>query len=279
MADDSRAQQAGSPESRLKAELEAANNRVSQLYTMASLGRLLVGVVHEINTHIGSIFSKNEVMVRSLEKILGLLREAEAASAPPPAKALQLLETIQSLASVDKIACERISSVIRSLKTCSRVDEADVKKVDIQDILRDALKLSATQFRGRVAVETEFGDVPEVECFPHLLSQVFINLLINAGQAIEGEGKVTVRTRLEEDEVCVSISDTGGGIKPENQARIFIPGFTTKPAGVGTGLGLPISREIVVKVHGGRMDFESQEGAGTTFHVRIPLQRREVACC
>jgi two-component system NtrC family sensor kinase len=122
-------------------------------------------------------------------------------------------------------------------------------------------------------VETNFGEIPEVECYSHLLNQVFLNLLVNAGQAIEGEGKITVSTRREGDCVHVSISDTGRGIAPEHRQKIFSSGFTTKEAGIGTGLGLPISRQIVEESHGGTLDFESKAGAGTTFHIRIPIEQ------
>lgn len=261
-----------SVESRLRMELDEANRRMADLYKMASLGRLLASVVHEINTPISSILTNNEVVLRSLEKLRSLLAGADGGPTAP--KVAEIVETIQSLSLVDKIACERISSVIRSLKTFSRVDESDRRAIDLHEILRDALKLSSCEFRRRVEVEMDFGDLPRVECYPHLLNQVFINLLINAGQAIEGEGKVTVRTRLEGDQVHIAIGDTGRGIKAEDRPKIFAPGFTTKPFGVGTGLGLTISRRIVVETHGGSIDFESEEGVGTTFHVRIPVHGR-----
>ena len=260
-------------ESRLRAELDEANRLVAELYKLASLGRLLASVVHEINTPISSILTNNEVVLRSLEKLRALLAKPGNAVSDP--KVSEIVETIQSVSLVDKIACERISSVIRSLRTFSRVDESDLRKVDLHEILRDSLKLGSCEFRRRVQVETEFGELPLVECYPHLLNQVFINLLINAGQAIEGEGKVTVKTSMEGDQVHVAIADTGCGIKPEDRPKIFAPGFTTKPLGVGTGLGLAISRKIVVETHGGSIDFETQEGVGTTFHVRIPVRRRE----
>ena len=264
---------------RLKAELDEANIRVANMYKLASLGRLLAGVVHEINTPIGSIFSNNEVILRSLEKLRGLLSPAPGTCAPLPAAVPEILETIQSLTLVDKLACERISSVIRSLRTYSRADESDLRSVDLHEILRNTLKLSACEYRGRVKVETDFGELPQVECYPHLLSQVFLNVLINAGQAIEREGKVTVTTRLEGDRVRIDIADNGKGIRPEDRPKIFAVGFTTKPPGLGTGLGLSISRQIVVETHGGEMDFRSEAGAGTTFSIRIPLRQREAACC
>ncbi len=235
---------------------------------MASLGRLLASVVHEINTPIGSILSNNEVILRSLEKLkdaLGKERLSEAAD---------IIDILRSLAAVDKIACERISSVVRGLKTFARDDEPVWQKVDLNESIRNTLKLAGCEFRRRVVVETDLGDLPKVECHPHMLNQVFLNLLVNAGQAIEDEGKVTVRTRVEDACVHVAISDTGRGIPPEYAARVFTPGFTTKAIGVGTGLGLSICRQIVVEKHGGTIDFETEPGTGTTFHVRIPIEQQ-----
>jgi signal transduction histidine kinase len=265
----------GQQEDQLRTELEAANRRVAELYKMASLGRLLAGVVHEINTPISSILTDNEVISRSLEKLAVMLSGEDFARSN--AKALEIIDTLRNLASVDKLACERISSVIRGLRTYSRADVADLRKVDLHEILTNAIKLSCCEYRRRVRVETDFCDLNEVECYPHLLSQVFLNILVNAGQAIEGEGTVTVRTRVDGDRFEVSISDTGPGIAPEHRNRIFSPGFTTKPLGVGTGLGLSISRKIVVEAHGGAIDFDSAPGKGTTFHVRIPIRQTKNA--
>ncbi|MCZ2079053.1 MAG: hypothetical protein HUU41_18315 [Bryobacteraceae bacterium] len=252
-------------------QLESAHQRLAEAHKMASIGRLSAGIVHEINTPIGSIFSNNEVILRSLEVLKKLLAESCAASVAPSQEAMEIIETMATLAAVDKIACERISGVIRSLKTFSRVDDRDIRKACLEGIIRNTLKLTGTIFRRRIAVETHFEELPEIECYPGLLNQVFANLLVNAGQAIEGEGKITVTTRRENDFVHVSIADTGKGIKPEDRGRIFARGFTTKPIGEGTGLGLAITREIVEDTHGGSIDFESEPGMGTTFHVRLPI--------
>ena len=251
----------------LQARLEAARERLADAYKMASLGRLVAGIVHEINTPIGSILSNNQVISRSLEKLAGLIGDPGS----DRASAGEIVETLRSLAAVDKLACERITSVIRGLRTFSRVDTSELRKADLNEILKDTLKLTQCEYRRRVTVETDLGELPEVECYPHLLNQVFLNVLVNAGQAIEGEGRVTVRTRREDGRVRVSISDTGRGIQPEHRAKIFSAGFTTKPVGEGTGLGLSISRSIVVERHGGAMDFESEPGKGTTFHIVIPM--------
>ena len=252
----------------LRDEAATLNRQLIEAHQMASIGRLLAGIVHEINTPIGSIFSNNEVTLRSLEILAKLLADPQPAGLE---KARKIVATCQSLAAVDKIACERISSVIRGLKTFARTDAGELRKVDLNENLRNTLKLTHAEFRRRITVETDFADLPEVECYPHMLNQVFLNLLINAGQAIEGEGKIGVRTRVEGDRVHVSISDTGRGMTPEEQAKAFHAGYTTKPVGVGTGLGLSISRQIVEEKHGGTLDFESEPGVGTTFHIRIPI--------
>ena len=131
------------------------------------------------------------------------------------------------------------------------------------------LTLVEYQTKGRIAIERDYGELPRVDCRPNELNQVFMNLLVNAIQAIDGEGRITVRTRPNGDEVTVEIIDTGKGIPPEKQARIFDPGFTTKGVGVGTGLGLAIAHRIV-QDHGGRIEVESAVGNGTTFRLRLP---------
>jgi signal transduction histidine kinase len=237
---------------------------------MAALGRLLAGVIHEINTPMGSISSNNQVLLRSLELVRKALADPQPAAVN---RARDILDTCISLAAVDRAACERIIGLIRGVKTYSRTGDAELSRVDINEQLRLALKLMHVEFRRRIVVETNFGELPPVECYAAMLDQVFLNLLVNAGQAIEGEGRVGVRTRLDGSEVCISISDTGRGITPEQKSRIFTEGFTTKPIGVGSGLGLAISREIVTEKHRGRIDFESEPGVGTTFSIHIPLEQ------
>lgn len=254
----------------LRAELDSTQRKLAEAHKMASLGRLAAGIVHEINTPIGSIFSNNDVVLRSLEKVKQLLTQQET---PTPKKVNDLLETMASLLAIDKIACERISSIIRSLKTFARVNEGDLRKIDIREILMSTIKLTSCVFKRQVAIETQFDDMQEIECYPALLSQVFLNLIVNAAQSIPNEGKIIVRSFTEGDMVHVSVQDNGTGIAPENQKKIFSAGFTTKPFGDGTGLGLSISREIVEDTHGGRIYFESELGAGTTFHVLLPVEQ------
>lgn len=246
----------------------------AELHQMASIGRLLASIVHEINTPLGSIFSNNEVIGRSLEMLVALLNDPRPESLE---KACRVVENCRSLVAVDQIACERIRGIIRGLKTFSRVDSSEPRKVDLNEQLRDTLKLTQAEFRRRITVETDFGELPEVECWPQMLNQVFLNLLINAGHAITGEGKIVVRTRLEDGQAHVSIADSGCGMSADQKSRCFDAGFTTKPLGVGTGLGLSIARQIIEEKHRGSITVESAPGQGATFHIRIPLlQTRSV---
>ncbi len=239
---------------------------VAEVRRMASVGRMLEAVVHELNTPIASLLSNTETALRSIEVLKELV-----AGGRDPARAAALLETLASLAAVDKLACERVAAVVRSLRPFSRAGGGEVRKAQVHELIDDSLKLVQWSYRRRIGVQRDFGRIPEIECVPEELRQVFLNLLMNAGQAIEGEGTVTVRTRQQGECVHIAISDTGRGIRPEDRPRIFSRGFSTKPTGEGTGLGLALARDIVTGAHGGSIDFESSPGAGATFHVRLPI--------
>lgn len=231
----------------------------SELHRLASLGRMMAGVVHEIGTPVASLVSNNEVLLRGLDSLAGV---------DLPADIRHKVETLRSLVAVDKLACERLTALVRGVKRIARGNTAERSAADVNELLRDSLKLAHHEFK-RIAVETDFGELQPVICSPQSLGQVFLNLLVNAAQAIEGEGRITVRTRPAASGIDVWISDTGRGIDPAGQDKVFSSGFTTKPPGSGTGLGLAISKEIITR-HGGQIDFESRPGAGTTFHIRIP---------
>jgi two-component system NtrC family sensor kinase len=255
-------------------ELELTLRKLAEAHKMASLGRLSAGIVHEINTPIGSILSNNETIRRSIANLKKLLTTASEQQQPPPPKASAILDTLASLTDIDKLACERIYAVIRSLKTFARVTESDIRTLNIHEILLNTIKLSGCVFRRRINVVTDFSDdVPEIECYPGLLNQVFLNLVVNAAQAIPNDGTITVRTRLEGEDVHISVTDTGTGIPPEVREKVFSAGFSTKAIGEGSGLGLTITREIIEDTHGGKISFETEMGVGTTFHVYIPIRQ------
>jgi two-component system, NtrC family, sensor kinase len=257
----------------LRQEVDLTQKKLAEAHKMASLGRLSAGIVHEINTPIGSILSNNETIRRSLEALKKLVATSQSEGQPPPARATVILDTLANLTDIDKLACERIYAVIRSLKTFARVNESDLRKIDLHETILNTLKLSGCVFRRRVTVVTNFADLPEIECYPGLMNQAFLNLIVNAGQAIQGDGTITVSTRLDGDFVEISIADTGSGIPLEVRKRIFAAGFSTKPIGEGTGLGLSLTREIIEETHGGKIWFETELGSGTTFFLRIPIQQ------
>src|SRR6202012_4389223 len=151
------------------------------LHQMASIGRLLAGIVHEINTPLGSLFSNNEVLARSLDKLSPLIPGGRPEDL---AKAGAIVDSMRQLVAIDQIACERIRSIIRGLKTIARVDSTERRRIDLNQHLRDTLKLTQAEFGKRITVETDLAALPEVECFPQMLGQVFLNLLVNAAQAI-----------------------------------------------------------------------------------------------
>ena len=250
-------------------ELRHAQAALVQSEKMASLGNLVAGVAHEINTPVGSINSNGDVMVRALEKLHQILETAppEFRSDPQLTRTLGVLEGIGR---VNQTACDRIVRIVRSLRNFARLDEAERKQVDIHEGLDSTLTLVHHELKNRVEVVRDYGEIPEIDCFPNQLNQVFMNMLVNAAQAIENKGKVTITTRAQGDQVTVAFRDTGVGIDPDNLQKIFDPGFTTKGVGVGSGLGLPICYKIV-REHGGTIEVESEVGRGTTFTISLPI--------
>jgi signal transduction histidine kinase len=246
---------------------EEAKTRLFQNEKMASLGVLIAGLAHEINTPLGAIHSNNDVVMRSLEKLRKGLRDAGAGAG-------RILSVLEEVCRNSAIATDRLIGIVGSLKNFARIDESERKLADIHEGLDSTLLLVQHRFKGRIKVSKEYGDVPPVECFPNRLNQVFLNLLVNAEQAISDCGTITIRTSRDSEAVRIEISDTGGGIPPENLRKIFDPGFTTKGVGVGTGLGLAICYRIIQEHHG-TIDATSTPGE-TTFTIKLPLSETEV---
>src|SRR5262245_52277251 len=231
---------------------------------MAALCLLVAGVAHEINTPMGAIHSNNDIMNRAV----GKLREQLGPS--PDEEIDRLLDIVDEVCRNNVAATTRIMTIVRQLKNFARLDEAERKKVNIHEGIESTLTLLQHQLKSRIHLVKQFGDIPEIECFPNQLNQVFLNVLLNASQAISGHGEIRVRTWKETDSVKIAISDTGDGIAPEHLPKIFDAGFTTKPVGVGTGLGLSISSNIV-REHHGAIQAESTK-QGTTFTIKLPIE-------
>lgn len=251
-------------------ELRDTQAALVQSEKMASLGALVAGVAHEINTPVGSINSNSDVMIRALDKLQTTLQNAPS-EVKDNADLKRTLEVLGGIGKVNQTACERIVKIVRSLRNFARLDEAERKMADLHEGLESTLTLVHHETKNRIEVVRNFGDIPEIECFPDQLNQVFMNILVNATHAIEGKGKITITTRSNTGSVILTFSDTGKGISPENLVKIFDPGFTTKGVGVGSGLGLAICYRIV-KEHGGRIEVQSELSRGSTFTITLPVR-------
>lgn len=253
-------------------EQDDANAQLIQSEKMASLGLLSAGLAHEINTPLGAIHSNNDTIARCIDKIKRLLQMEESANDNRLA-ALQLVGILEEVCQNTFLATERLIGIVGSLKNFTRLDEAEQKKADLHEGLESTLTIMQHQLRGRIEVKKNYGKIPMVECYPNRLNQVFMNLLVNAAQAIPDHGTITIETSRHADSVRIAISDDGVGIPEENLAKIFDPGFTTKGVGVGTGLGLSICYKIIEQ-HDGKFAVESGDHK-TTFTIDLPIVHKK----
>lgn len=241
----------------------------------STLRDLVAGVAHEINTPLGALASNHDVTRRALDRLQVIL-EDEVVDADELVEVRRIVRAVDGVQATNALAVERMKEIVENLRTFGRPDRSEIDRVDVQGILESTLALLRHRLGDGVAVESDFAATGRIECFPGQLGQVFMNLLVNAVQAVEEEGSIRVRTRDAEEGngeegIVVVIEDTGVGIPPENLDRLFEPGFTTKGSRVGMGIGLLISREIVDR-HGGRVEVESTPGSGSTFSVHLPRE-------
>jgi two-component system, cell cycle sensor histidine kinase and response regulator CckA len=259
----------------------AKDQALMQQDKMASIGQLAAGVAHEINTPMAFITSNLCVLSKYFDQIV---REREQGSdpSPPPAGRKKPLRMEQILADgIELIAesldgAERVTTIVRDLKSFSRVDVPEYERLDMTSCLESALNVAHNEINNRATVRKEFQLLPAIYCHPGQLNQLFLNLLKNACQAIEPPGEIVLRSWHDEAFVYASVSDNGQGIPEEIRGKIIDPFFTTRDVGAGTGMGLSIAFEIV-KNHDGSLLLESEVGKGTTFTVVLPLTREEPA--
>ncbi|MDQ3667190.1 MAG: response regulator [Acidobacteriota bacterium] len=264
------------------AELQRLQAQIVHSEKMASLGQLAAGVAHELNNPAGFIYGNMNLLKDYVSGLSKLLTTYEEAPLPEPyrtrvAEIKTDLDYDVVMAELGSIiadcleGAERIRDVVQNLRLFSRLDEAEIKKVDLHDGIDSTVRLLSRYYSsGHLHLIREYGALPPVSCYAGQLNQVWMNLLINAAQAVGAAGEVKVSTRCEGDMVVVVVSDTGCGVPPEQLSKIFDPFFTTKPVGEGTGLGLSISYGIIER-HGGTITAESKPGVGTAFTVRIPV--------
>src|SRR5687768_5578125 len=260
---------------RRKADLERIQAQLVQSEKMASLGQLAAGVAHELNNPAGFILSNMSALPEYIQRLEKVLATYDALSLPPAdievvaaakreADYDRILNDLNSIATDSFSGAEQIKSIVQNLRLFSRLDQAELKEVDVHEGIESTIRLLSQYFTSpSVALRRVYGSLPRINCYAGQLNQVWMNLLVNAAQAIgENAGEVIIETSSREDTVAVSVSDTGSGIAPEHLNRIFDPFFTTKPVGEGTGLGLSISHGIIAR-HGGTLTVKSAVGRGT----------------
>ncbi|MBX2981625.1 MAG: sensor histidine kinase [Flavobacteriales bacterium] len=268
--------------------LKRTQSQLVSAEKMASLGQLTAGIAHEINNPLNFISSNIPPLKRDLLDLKEVLDAYRSASKDDPAmKDVHALEerigvdyTVKEVHEI--LACmetgaARTSEIVRGLRTFSRLDEDDLKEADINEGLRSTVVVLGPQFRDAVEVKYDLADLPELECYPGKLNQLFMNLLNNAAHAVKQRhgtsgGVVSITTRLDGDRIRIDIMDNGMGMDESIQARLFEPFFTTKDVGEGTGLGLSIAQGIVEK-HQGHIAVKSVVGQGTTFTITLPTTR------
>lgn len=269
-----------------KAELGRLQAQMVQSEKMASLGLLAAGVAHELNNPAGFIYSNVDVLrqhVERLERCLFAYDELTLSNQDADHIARikseidyeNIVNDLESIMSDCHLGAERIRDVVQNLRLFSRLDESEIKPVDLNESIEATVRLLSRYYKsGRISLWRDYGELPLVNCYAAQLNQVWMNLLVNAAQAIEENGTVKIQTISNGKTVSVSVTDSGKGISPENLKKIFDPFFTTKPVGEGTGLGLSISHGIVEK-HGGSIAVDNIPGEGTTFTITLPVDIEE----
>jgi signal transduction histidine kinase len=267
------------------AALEQAQTQLLQSEKMAAIGQLAAGVAHEINNPIGFVNSNVGTLTTYVNNLLKLVDSYEANEAQLPVAQRDALEALKKqidiaylrddigkLLQESKDGLQRVTRIVADLKDFAHVEELEWQEGNIEQGLDSTLNVVWNELKYKAQVIKEYGHPPAIECMLPQLNQVFMNLLVNAAQAIDENGTITIRTGSVGEEVWVEIVDTGKGIPPEILPQIFNPFFTTKPVGKGTGLGLSVSYSIV-KNHSGRIEVESKVGKGTTFRVWLPVKQ------
>jgi PAS domain S-box-containing protein len=262
-------------------ERKAAEERLANSERHESIGRLASGVAHEINTPIQYLSDNVKFIGEGVQELLAYVDalHAEKVPAPQPNDDIEYLreELPPALARLSE-GLGRIAEIVRSLKDFSHADQNEKGAVDLNRAVSSTLVVARSEYAAVADVETDLAELPEVTCHGGQINQVLLNIIVNAADAITDvvgrtgcRGTISVRTCVDGNFVRIEIKDTGGGIPESIRARVFDPFFTTKEVGKGTGQGLSIARNVVVKGHHGSIDFITESGVGTTFVVRLPI--------
>lgn len=266
------------------ADQQDAEKQMMQHAKMSALGELVAGILHEINNPLSYIHANLGNLLKFSKRLVGLIEDfdqvalsdevrAELAAKKEAVKYDYLKDRITEMIERSLVGAERMKKIIQDYKSFSRASDAKFEEADIHEAIDTTLTLLHHNYKGRIEIKKHYADIPLLRCNIAKLNQVFMNLLVNSIQAIEGSGEIEITTGLEDGMVVISISDTGCGMPESVIKKIFDPFFTTKPDGVGTGLGLSILSGIM-KQHQGRVSVKSTPGSGTTFTLKMPINLR-----
>lgn len=267
-------------------ELKQSQEQLIQSEKMASLGQLVAGIAHEINNPLGFVKSNMENLQTFTTKLLSLVDSLDNTLLPEETETKlkkqkeeikydYLKNRLEDIIERTVVGVNRMKEIIQDLKTFSRLDSAEFIETDINSSIDIVLGLLVHEFKDKIEIKKTYTSLPPVECYSAKLNQVFMNLLINACQAIEEKGEIAIKTAHKNGMVSIEIRDTGKGISKESMEKIFDPFYTTKPVGQGTGLGLSISYKII-NAHNGEITVNSEKGKGAAFKITIPVQQEGV---
>ncbi|MHC5717739.1 MAG: sensor histidine kinase [Nostoc sp.] len=289
----------------LENTLDRLHNMQAQMIQsekMSALGQMVAGIAHEINNPVSFIYGNLSYISQYTHDLLRLVELYHRYFPNPPGE-IQIERQTIDLEFIEKdaimvlhsmnIGTERIRDIVLSLRNFSRLDESEIKAVDLHEGIDNTLMilqhcLKATDKSPEIQVIRDYGNLCNLECYPGQLNQVFMNILVNALDALEefnakrtyqeiqlNPSRIMIRTSIVDSEwVKIAITDNGSGIPESIQKQIFNPFFTTKPIGKGTGMGMAISYQIIIEKHGGKLEFFSKPGKGTEFVVQIPIQQQ-----
>lgn len=275
-------------------ELQSTQARLLQSEKMASLGQMAAGVAHEINNPIAFVNSNFSTLRQYIQvyknltdNYRALVKKLKQQEFPEFKEALSEIEQYEQQEDINFInddaeelisdstsGINRVKSIVQGLKNFSHVDQAEQQEADINQCIEETLKMARVQIKDKCTINKNLQPLPPILCNPGKLNQVFMNLIINADQAIDEQGEIHITTHLAGDEIVVTVEDSGKGVASEHLSKLFDPFFTTKPVGEGTGLGLSISHGIIEE-HNGTIDIKSELGKGARFLVRLPVNSAE----
>ncbi|AOJ08065.1 histidine kinase [Burkholderia mayonis] len=267
-------------------QLAQAHGKLLQSEKLASIGQLAAGVAHEINNPIGFVDSNLRMLKMWVRQLLDVMALQDTMAGDLGDDARARLRTAHEAADLDYLrgdigtlidesieGASRVRRIVQDLRDFSRAGTEEWSFADIHKGLEATLNVARNELKYKADVIKDYGELPPVECMPSQLNQVVMNLLMNAVQAIAERGTITIRTRREGDGVTIAVEDTGVGMPADRLAKIFDPFYTTKPVGMGTGLGLSVSYGIVEK-HGGRIAVDTEPGKGSCFTIWLPIVRQ-----